>query len=161
MLENWKKEVLILREKQTKPALGKMAGMYSIPMETVRISEGENACEALKRLVEEEIPCYTGQVEFARDWHYAYCIPPNIWVLLYTGFTWRIDTPVIDPSSEEVGEHEWVSPSTLLQLWVRKGVREMTEDLYFSGFSGHKKRIRRRCTEPPMVMPEGTRPLRA
>jgi ADP-ribose pyrophosphatase YjhB (NUDIX family) len=150
ILRNWHGKVLVLREKQTKLELGKMAGMYSIPMETVKILEGETPREAVERMIREEVPCFDKHVEFAPDWERAYRARRGIWVLLYTGFTWRVDTPILTKPSDEVDDHRWMFPQDILKLWTRKGVREMIMDRYFSD---RERRICRRCVDPPLEDP--------
>lgn len=133
IVSNPHREILIVKELQTKPHYGKYAGMFSPPMETSH--DGERDSSALGRLVAEELPGLTGHIEIDGERRGVYRIVPRVWVSLYIGQTQDFLLPIPDKKSGEIGEHLWVPPQNVLMLWLRQGAREMILD-YIEDRSG-------------------------
>lgn len=142
LVRNPDQAILILRELETKPHLGKYAGMQSIPMETSRPNEPD--CLALERLVQEELPGLEDQVRINPQRVGWYRIVPRVWVSLYIGVISSSDLPTSQVS--EVGGYAWVDQGTALRLWLRQGAREMITD----GIHNANNVVRRRCSPPPL-----------
>lgn len=133
-------EILVLQEFARKPFLGKYPGMYSIPMETRLPHELDP--EALQRLLDEEL---TGLlVEVTPHPVGRYRIAPRVWVSLYLG---RTGPPYIpQPESLDVDGPQWLMPAAALDLWLRRGAREMLEDY----LANRTNIVRRHCSQPPV-----------
>ncbi len=126
IVSNPRREILIIKELQTKPQYGKYAGMFSPPMETSH--DGEKDAETLKRLIDEELSGLAGHIHIRGGRRGVYRIVPKVWVSLYVGETQSLLLPTPDATSEEIGEHLWVLPKNALTLWLRQGAREMIAD---------------------------------
>lgn len=136
--------ILTLREMEDKPWLGKLAGMRSIPMETLRDSESHD--EAIQRLIHEELSDLPVLPDIMRIG--AYLIVPRIWVTLYTARSASTDLTEV-AKTHEVDSHAWVSPEQALGLWLRRGAQEMIQD-YLDRKTGV---IRRFCIAPSTEEP--------
>lgn len=127
IVSNPRREVLIIQELQTKPHLGKYAGMFSPPMETSH--KGEQDRSTIARLVDEELPGLAGHIKIEDKRRGVYRIVPGVWVSLYVGQIQDSLLPIPnEKSKEEVGEYIWVLPENALALWLRQGAREMLSD---------------------------------
>lgn len=127
IVSNPHSEVLIVQELQTKPHLGKYAGMFSPPMET---SHGrERDCSTIIRLVDEELPGLADHIKIENERRGVYRIVPGVWVSLYVGQIQNLLLPTPDErSKEEIGGYVWVPTGNALTLWLRQGAREMLSD---------------------------------
>lgn len=136
--------LLVLQEFEDKPQYGKHAGMFSMPMETARDGELDQAI--LDRLVEEELPGMNHDLALQAVPYGLYRIVANVWVRLYAVQTASIALP-IEPSTSkrEVGNYWWCAPSNTSRLWLRQGAREMFADYLASQMNV----VRRRCEPPP------------
>ena len=120
-------KILILQEYETKPQYGKICGMFSVPMETVELNESDRC--ALIRLAEEELPGVELLLGDITPLIGSYKIDTQIWVNLYHAQAQQHDLP--NPQSlqsKEVGNHQWLAPGEALELWLRRGAREMISD---------------------------------
>jgi len=126
ILSNPRGEVLLLKELQTKPHLGKYEGMLSPPMETCL--EGETNPSTLDRLVEEELPGFVGHVKIDGERRGVYRVAPQAWASLYVGQTEDLLLPKLDEKSDEVGGYFWLPPKDALTSWLRRGASEMLSD---------------------------------
>lgn len=133
-------DILILRELRSKPHLGKLEGMLSVPMETSLSSEA--AVSTLWRLHEEELPGLS--LTLPGTYIGAYRIVPGAWVRLYTTIALSNRLPVVSGESPEVGDYRWVSVAEAADLWLRQGALEMIEDYV----QGHRN-VRREWCSPP------------
>ncbi|TSC75324.1 MAG: hypothetical protein G01um101430_531 [Parcubacteria group bacterium Gr01-1014_30] len=129
--------ILVLRELETKPEIGKHAGMFSIPMETVE--PGEHDVQAIKRLIEEELPGLISKIKVVQTRFGLYRVGHRTWATLYTATA--SDDSLPDPQAVGVAGHQWVSPPEALALHLRRGAREMIEDY----ISGRSFVVRRNC----------------
>lgn len=122
-------------EKETKPEVGKFAGMRSFPMET--IEAGESREQTLRRLQNEEVA------------HNLMTAPPDLLGVygIGTAALWCYETSVISQNGRnpdykiaEVGEPGWIPIDDLKNgnVWVREGVVEMATD-YSSGIKGARR----------------------
>lgn len=136
-------DILILRELETKPHLGKYAGMYSIPMETSRPGEPEPM--ALARMIAEELPGLEHVVQVNPQRVGWYRIVPRVWVSLYTASMDCTNLPA--GHVVEVGEYAWLSATAALKLWLRQGAPEMISDISV----GNHHVVRRHCAAPPLI----------
>lgn len=141
ILSNPKGSILILQEFVDKPHFGKLAGMFSIPMETSH--PGEADIEALRRLHKEELaglpsPHLPG-VHVG-----AYRIVPRVWVKLYAATADCSRTSIFSGNRHEVGNHAWLPVSEALKLRLRQGAREMIMD----HVAGKRGVLRRACSAP-------------
>ena len=119
-------EVLILQEFESKPYLGKYAGMFSIPMETSKPGEPDHS--ALARLVTEELPGFTTSLEISEARRGGYRIGPHGWGSLYAATVPNGTLPNPTSQTSEVGNHKWVLLPDAKRLWLRQGAREMLDD---------------------------------
>lgn len=126
IVSNPRGEVLIVRELESKPHIGKYAGMFSPPMETSQ--DGEPDCLALARLVDEELPGLANHIKIDSRRRGIYRVVRGAWVSLYVGQSQNSLLPTPDKRSEEVEGHTWVFPKNALTLWLRQGAREMLAD---------------------------------
>ncbi len=133
-------DILMLEELTSKPYLGKLAGMRSIPMETKRPDEPDAA--ALARLLDEEAAGLDGTVAIDATVIGCYRIVPHVWVRLY-GARCAVRT-VPTGGDADIGNHAWIRPADALGLWLRRGAREMITD---SG-NGCRGIVRRHCQPP-------------
>ncbi len=139
-VRNSVESVLILREFENKPYIGKYAGMYSIPMETSLPGDPDSL--TLRRLVQEELPGLDDQLRINSCRIGWYRIVPKVWVSLYTA---SMDSSILPVKrTNEVGDHAWIEPNCVLTLWLRQGAREMIDD----ALSDAKGVVRRFCTIP-------------
>ncbi len=125
-LSNSTGEMFVVRERQSKPKIGKIADMISIPMET--IEPGESPEAALERLLREEIglaimsqPIQLAWARFAPVDH-PEAIPYEILVFVAQVDGSRPAVPLLDP--EDVEPAGWMSLSQLANLGP-KGRREL------------------------------------
>lgn len=139
--------ILILREWETKPHLGKFMGMYSIPMETSLPGESDQA--ALRRLVREELPGLEDQVRIDLGRVGLYRIVPRVWVSLYVATMNSLNLPL--KKTNEVGDYAWIEPERVLTLWLRQGAPEMIAD----ALADARGVVRRFCAPPlpPISVP--------
>jgi hypothetical protein len=123
--ENPSGDILLVQEFENKAWLGKLAGMFSIPMETRH--EDEQEAEALVRLWQEELP---GLPLPTRPCSYigAYQVVPRIWAKVYAVRTESNDLPNGPSFRSEVGNYRWALPEDALREWLRRGAREMIAD---------------------------------
>ncbi len=133
-------EILTLEEFESKPHIGKYAGMRSIPMETSH--PGEKDVLALKRLVTEELPDIERMIVGPATRIGRYQIVPKVWVALYKA---EVLQPILPRKiGKEVGNHKWVTAEEALTFWLRQGAKEMISD-----FQRGKTRVVRKTCEPP------------
>jgi len=137
-------QILTLRENEDKPWLGKLAGMWSTPMETIHDGEAHDA--TIRRLIHEELSDMPMSLFGNRIG--AYLIVPGIWATLYTAHSATADLTAI-ADNNEVNSHAWVHPKEALELWLRRGAPEMIQD-YLDHRTGV---IRRYCIAPSMEEP--------
>ena len=140
-VRNFEEAILILREFENKPHLGKYTGMYSIPMETSK--PGEPDSMALERLVREELPGLENQIRINPCRVGWYRIVPRVWVSLYAAVMDSRNLPL--KKTNEVGDHAWIESECIFTLWLRQGANEMIND----GLSDAKGVVRRFCATPP------------
>lgn len=129
--------VLVIQEKETNPAHGKIAGQWSMPMETVW--PGEPDKQALERLLTEELPGMAvaiGPCCFGR-----YQVIPGVWVHLYIGRTESFSLPSAGAAMDGVSNHCWVPLGQATGLWLRRGAWEMLQDFRH----GQQGSIREKC----------------
>lgn len=134
-------EILVLQEYENKPHLGKLKGMFSIPMETSHPGEKDHC--AINRLYIEEL---MGLVlpQLPGEYLGVYRIVPGVWVKLYTTKSDSFLLPSVSGDHPEVGNYQWKSPQQALQLWTRQGAREMIED-----YAAKRRNVVRRACVPP------------
>ncbi|MEK7519327.1 MAG: NUDIX hydrolase [Patescibacteria group bacterium] len=142
LVTNPKREIIILEEFQEKREFGKLAGMFSIPMETSEPAEDD--CLTLKRLVEHELCGFNSKIYIERL-SGSYQVVPGIWVFLYVAQFPDCVLPSLDPTGE-VGNHRWMNPRMALDLRLRQGAREMIRD-YLNGYGYSGKIVRFKCKE--------------
>lgn len=140
--------ILMLEEFESKPHLGKYAGMTSIPMETCR--PGEPHPQTLARLVEEELPGLGEHLTIHPERIGWYRIVPRVWVALYRA---EVREPVV-PGGDggEVGNYVWQFPADVLGTWLRQGAREMVED-FVTGCHGVVRRVCQAVEPEPIRRP--------
>jgi len=148
VVKNPQGQILILQELQSKPRVGKYAGMFSIPMETCE--PGESDHDAMIRLAKEELPpeLHLPPFEGILQSHVgAYQIVREVWVNLYSATVESAELPCPqDSERNEVGNHQWMGPMEALGLWLRQGAWEMIKD-----FLVNSKGVRREhCQAPAM-----------
>ena len=124
-------EVLVGKELQPKPHLGKYPGTCSPPMETLH--RGESQIDALKRLIQEELDGLPG-IEIESIPHGEYWIA-SARATLYVGHTRSSRLPALGKGMSDVGGHRWIRPEDALGLWLRRGAWEMLSD-YIWGRTG-------------------------
>jgi hypothetical protein len=122
---DWK-NILIIRELESKPHLGKYPGMFSIPMETSRPDEEDEA--AIARLVSEELPGFKDFLKVEEERRGVYRITPGVWVSLYVAQASISTLPTLSKTVGEVEGHAWMRVDQILKLWLRQGAREMLTD---------------------------------
>jgi len=143
IVSNPRREVLIIQELQTKPHLGKYAGMFSPPMETSH--KGEPDHSVIARLIDEELPGLANFITVESERRGVYRIVPRVWVSLYAGHIQDSLLPTPDErSEEEIGGYTWMLPKDAITLWLRQGAREMLSD-YIKNKSGA---VCRHCCPP-------------
>lgn len=128
--------ILVLRELEDKPPLGKFAGDWSIPMET--LEPGESHFDGLCRLVREELPGLSAdRISLWNAPVGSYRIAPRVWATLYVALASTFDLP--SPNGDrEVESHEWAHPAEVLERQLRCGAAEMIDD-----FVGRNTKVRR------------------
>lgn len=141
IVTNPAKRILVLQEFQDKPELGKRAGMFSVPMET--IYAGENDRTAFQRLGCEELPGVLAP-GFATEPIGEYWITPNALAYLHTAQAESDALPTVPTHLSEVGNHRWVSMQEVRKFWYRQGVDEMLEDF----LAGRRDVVRKKCRRP-------------
>jgi len=124
IVQNSIREILILQECRSKPHIGKLAGMFSIPMETCW--PGESVRSAVVRLVKEELPGVDIPVSDAITYIGSYRVVPRVWARLF--FIKAKTDALPEGESEEVDNHQWVAIDKALDLWLRQGAYEMISD---------------------------------
>ncbi|MBI5405382.1 MAG: NUDIX hydrolase [Candidatus Kerfeldbacteria bacterium] len=137
--------IMVLQELEDKPHLGKYAGMWSIPMETLEPSETHYA--GLRRLMTEELPGLRVE-HLSLDCAPIGCyrIAAQVWVTLYVARASTFDLP--KPNGDrEVGQHEWVPIAEGLNRWLRRGAAEMIED-YADRYSQVRRTACRNINRP-------------
>jgi hypothetical protein len=121
---NPKGEILVLQEHESKPHLGKLPGMHSIPMETFEPDELDRSCMA--RLIEQELSGVDISAVLAlRHPVGKYQVVRGVWVDLYFAKTENNRLP---KPNGEVGNYRWLSSEKALLLWLRQGAWEMISD---------------------------------
>lgn len=149
VVRNWKGEILLIKEKVTKPRLGKYAGTWSFPMETLYSHEMNDHQAGLMRLIGEEISYLSGRhILPPFTLQGSYLIAPCARAWLYGGWTYRVDAPPLPIESEEIAEYRWFDPAETPKLWLRQGMPEMLED-FLAGQTGVNRDAYR-----PAVLPE-------
>lgn len=131
IVENPENKIMVLREGNSKPWLGKYAGMYSVPMETKK-GVRERDQRALARLVAEEL--HGLEVTIEPEPRGSYRVVWGARASLYLGRT-LATLPPAPNGSREVSGHVWVCPEEALKLWLRRGAKEMIVD-YIAGERG-------------------------
>jgi len=118
--------ILVLRELEDKPHLGKYARDWSIPMET--LEPDETHYSGLRRLVREELPGLSVE-RLALDCTPVgtYRIVPRVWVTLYVALASTFDLPIPN-GDREVGSHQWALALEVLDRQLRCGAAEMIDD---------------------------------
>ena len=124
------KILTVIEMGKSKEWLGKIRGMETIPMETVRLWERRWwRRKTLHRLVRDELGGI--DVEIEDKPRGIYQVVPRIHAFLYVGRaqTWRLPT-----SNGEVGGHKWIRPQDIISEKTpsRQGVEEMVDD-YIAG----------------------------
>lgn len=114
--------------------------MYSIPMETSNQNENDEA--ALDRLIEEELPGMASVLSLKKERVGWYQVVSKTWVTLYATKTRSAWLPANTP---EVGNYVWRNPVEALNLWLRRGAREMIKDFLHA----RKWVVCTRCQSPP------------
>jgi hypothetical protein len=144
-------EVMTIRENETKPYLGKYAGMHSIPMETKRASEPDS--QALARLVTEELPGFSDRIQIIEKRRGVYRIVSGVLVSLYEARMLDSSLPLVINGIAEVDQHAWKPVAEATCLWLRRGAFEMLDDFR----AGRTRVFCRECrdvqTQPPGVFP--------
>lgn len=116
--------VLMIQEEETNLAHGKIAGQWSMPMETSHA--GEHDMAALQRLLAEEV---TGMIVAIEVSPYGdYEVMPRVWVRLYVGYTRSYFLPPAGARTDGVRGHCWLSFAEATGLWLRRGASEMLRD---------------------------------
>jgi hypothetical protein len=141
IIANPAEEIIVLKENTSKPRLGKLRGMYSIPMET--LLPGETVLSAMERLYREELTGLSLPQTLGR-YIGVYRIVPCVWAKLYAIKTKSFLLPITFGNPPEVGNHQWASVEEALGLWLRQGAPEMIAD-YAAGRSGVMRRV---CRSP-------------
>lgn len=120
-----KGQLFFIREKRTKPLIGKRAGMLAVPMETMELAETPD--QAIWRLLLEEVGLLglielhlIGQISFsATETTVAYKL------FIYFGVSELCDPITVNPKdSEDVEVVGWL-PVTQLRDLGEKGRREL------------------------------------
>ena len=108
-------EIAVVREKTSKPAVGKVAGMFTFPLETVE--EGESPEKGtLKRLIREEIGVVTGMKKPRLMAFYS--VMPGTVTIVYVA---RCEGATFRPMAwEEVEAYGWMDPAKLLTMESRR-----------------------------------------
>lgn len=137
IVHNKEGKILILKEFNSKPDIGKFFGMFGIPMETIK--EGETEESALARLIEEELPGFGSSIELKAGRVGVYHIN-HARAFLYVGSVPNCTLP-LEKAGNDVGDYRWVHPMTALGLWPRQGAEEMIID-YTNKVSGVTRHCR-------------------
>jgi hypothetical protein len=156
LIRNRYSQIVFVQELESKPAWGKYAGMWSIPMETIEPDDPSDEA-AIERLVSEEVPWLQGFVEDKAEYQGEYAIAPLARARLYTLWSHRVCLPLEPISSKEIGGYYLSHPREAQRLWLRQGVPEMLED-YLAGYSGLVRNDYR--IAPPTPPPDALLPAR-
>ncbi|MDO8514783.1 MAG: NUDIX hydrolase [bacterium] len=133
-------EILVLQEFVTKAHIGKFAGMWSIPMETV--DPGQDSMATLSQLHLEELAGLPS-IQMPARYIGAYEVVPDVWARLYATTSSTYELPAIYGNEHEVRNHQWLPIHVALELWLRQGAEEMIRD--YAG--GLENVVRRNCNE--------------
>jgi len=133
-------EILVLQEVVTKAHIGKFAGMWSIPMETV--DPGQNWIAALRQLHSEELAGLPS-IQMPARYIGTYQVVPRAWARLYATMSSTYHLPAVSDNEHEVRNHQWLPIHVVLELWLRKGAEEMIRD--YAG--GLENVVRTNCAE--------------
>lgn len=114
--------ILIVKEFENHPEVGKVNGMLSIPMETKL--NGESDRKALQRLIREELNGIKIKILYPMG---IYKVMSIAKVKLYVG---RAEYLTLPKDNKEVGGFCWMLPSEAFYLHLRPGAREMIFDYY-------------------------------
>ena len=125
IVNNPRGEILILKEFKDKPHLGKYAGMFSIPMETLETQEDD--ISALIRLIEEELPGFGARIQLEPRSIGHYRIAEDAWARLYLASVPDCSLPDAVEDGE-VGDYKWIVPTEALSLWLRQGAKDIIQD---------------------------------
>lgn len=153
--------IYTIRENETNTSYDKIAGMRSIPMETLK--HGETRESALARLLIEEITERLEVTNFERVGMYG------VGVAAVTCWTVEVGPQVgINPhfsfynNGDGVSEPLWVPPDELINngFWLRRGALEMVSD-YLNGRKGvYRMSCQSVSLEPPRTFSQnGYSPL--
>src|SRR5680860_551748 len=105
--------ILLLRELESKLHYGKVAGMLSVPIETVEV--GEVANQTLQRLLHEEIGVpINGRLSYYRRLYIKLNDAYTEMVFLYTGVC--ASGLVAVPTDTDIEYFGWMSPQDILSL---------------------------------------------
>lgn len=105
--------ILVLKELESKPHYGKMAGMLSVPIETVE--DGENNDQALVRLVDEEVGVpIDGTLSFFQELRVRLNNSYTERMYIYKGVC-RLAF-VAKPKDTDVQFFGWMLPQRILEL---------------------------------------------
>ncbi len=145
---NGARNVLLLTEKESKPWLGKLAGMRSFPMET-RQSLREPVDRTLQRLLDEELTGMSAHLYLEPGFVGLYQVVKNTWLQVFhaSSLSGVLPVPGFDRA---VDGHIWLPLLDAVDLvGLRRGAREPLCDL----LSGKRQVVRRYCA-PPSLNPE-------
>ena len=131
------------KEKKGNPPYGKLPGMESIPMETIKTEQGETQEEALRRLIEEEVAFNLALTDPEKIGMFGVGIAA---VTLYHMRVVAKNGKNPNYKNEELEEPKFTNPDSLRNgtVWVRRGVPEMVDALQ-SGARG----VYRMSCQPP------------
>ena len=141
-------KIFTVRELQSKPALSKMAGMLSFPLETFS-SDDVDYMGTIRRLLKEEVGVFPEQVKICgispRE---LYLIPGRSDIVTCYGFGIFLGDPnqIFQPGDNDVAFAGWMSPLALLRHnYVRIEVRPVLFNFFRSG--AHKQVL-----NPPVIV---------
>ena len=129
-------KIFTVKELTAKPVLFREPGMLSFPLETFR-SGDVNYMGTIKRLLEEEVGVFPGQVKICgispRE---LYLIPGRSDIVTCYGFGIFLGDPnqIFQPGDNDVAFAGWMSPLALLRHnYVRIEVRPVLFNFFRSG----------------------------
>ena len=136
--EEAKPQVLILTELETKPWLGKHAGMQSFPMET---TEGEETPDqTIERLIRQELPGIRQDIIVDHEPAGVYQVIEQVWLLVWCAQSLKGKLP--ENGSAEVIEHRWFSLREAAEISnLRQGAREPLIDCLKGNFLKTKRPV--------------------
>lgn len=146
--------IYTIEEKRDNPEYGKMAGMRTIPMETIEPGEDPEQ-QTLPRLFKEEVDIFGDNIRILRTEYVGYYGVGAAAARLYLTYVERDGVTGNDngrnnsDSEQDVVDPIWMPREEINSQWVRMGVAEMLED----AFSG-KRNVIRECKPVPLFKAE-------